>query len=153
MDLPLSCKVISCVTVQRLPLADQQKREIQDRMDAYDAVVKDRLSNTPDDFGLPKDVPAWNRLSLNDEDLDFIEDFNIVIKDSSLLEADELDKYQEQYTTEAFDGYINMEIGLPRGPDDTLHHAKVKRRALDVDGIPIGVSNNNPIMDTRKYEV
>ena len=46
-----------------------------------------------------------------------------------------------------------MEIGLPRGEDNSLHHAKVKRRAIDVDGKPVGKANNNPLMDSREYEV
>ena len=153
--LPLSCTVISCVTVQRLTIGDQQKREVQDRMDMFDKIVNDRLNkNDTEVLGYSQDVPAWNRLSTNDEDLDFLEDFNRIIKDNSILEADELNKYEEtHHTSEAFDGYISMEIGLPRGSDDSLHHAKVKRRAVDVDGIPVGVYHNNPLLDTRKYEI
>lgn len=46
-----------------------------------------------------------------------------------------------------------MQIGLPRGQDDELHYAKVKRRAVDEDGNPVGKSSNNPLTDTRQYEV
>ena len=51
------------------------------------------------------------------------------------------------------DEYVNMEVGIPRGPDGELENAKVKRRALDVDGMPIGRESNNPVLDTRAYEV
>ena len=46
-----------------------------------------------------------------------------------------------------------MEIGLPRGQDGEIERAKVKKRAIDVDGKPVGVANNNPLMDTRQFEV
>ena len=50
--------------------------------------------------------PAWNRLSLDEEDNDFIDEFNRVINDSSIPDA-------EDYTPDTFDGYLSMEIGLP----------------------------------------
>ena len=34
-----------------------------------------------------------------------------------------------------------------------LLHAKVKRRAVDRDGKPLGVASSNPITDTRLYEI
>ena len=46
-----------------------------------------------------------------------------------------------------------MEIGLPRGPDGILMHTTVKRRAVDVNDNPVVVSSNNPITDTRLYDV
>ena len=46
-----------------------------------------------------------------------------------------------------------MEAWLPRGPDGELENAIVKKRAVDIDDVPIGKANVNPILDTRKYEV
>ena len=46
-----------------------------------------------------------------------------------------------------------MEIGLPRGDDNQLMHAIVKKRKIDENGKSIGAANNNPILDTRLYEV
>jgi hypothetical protein len=51
------------------------------------------------------------------------------------------------------DPYVNMELGLPRGPDDELRRAHVKRRAIDVNGRPIGRPSTNPLLDSRQYEV
>ena len=50
------------------------------------------------------------------------------------------------------DTYVNMELALPpcsEGPE----FAKVVKRLRDNNGMPIGVSNDNLIMDTRIYEV
>ena len=52
-----------------------------------------------------------------------------------------------------FDSYIDMEICLPKGLGVELYHAKVKRCAVDRDGIPFGVETYKPITDTRLYEV
>ena len=46
-----------------------------------------------------------------------------------------------------------MQLGIPRGPDEELQHAQVKRRAVDEHGKPKGVARDNPLMDTRQYEV
>ena len=72
--------------------------------------------------------------------------FNRVINDKSVPDV-------EEYTEDTFDGYLTMEIGLPRGDDDELLRARVKRRAITQDGKPIGKSSNNPLTDTRQYEV
>ena len=45
-----------------------------------------------------------------------------------------------------------MELALPRdseGPE----FARVTKRLRDANGIPIGTANDNPILDTRVYEV
>jgi hypothetical protein len=46
-----------------------------------------------------------------------------------------------------------VEIALPRGEDDRLIYAKVKRQAIDADGTPIGTAHENPALDSRQYEV
>ena len=46
-----------------------------------------------------------------------------------------------------------MKLGIPRGPDEELQHAQVKRRAVDEHGNPKGVAHDNPLLDTRQYEV
>ena len=50
------------------------------------------------------------------------------------------------------DTYRNMEVALPRdseGPE----FFRVTKRLQDANGLPIGTANNNPILDTRMYEV
>ena len=50
-------------------------------------------------------------------------------------------------------GYVNMELGLPRRDDDGLMHAIVKRRKINDEGKAVRTMNNNPLIDTRAYEV
>ena len=50
-------------------------------------------------------------------------------------------------TPEIGGNYLNMELMLPRG--GTLARGKVTERKLDHEGNVIGISNANPILDTR----
>ena len=147
--LTLSAKVISCVTVQRVTeselLTDECRNQtkkfmehIEERLDTADSDIK------PGDYG---EIPEWNRMSIDEDDNDFNNEFNRVVNDESIPEADDVNE-EEEYTTEAFDNYINMEIGLPRGDDGGLYHAVVKRRATDVNGKPYGVDTGNPLTDS-----
>jgi hypothetical protein len=45
-----------------------------------------------------------------------------------------------------------MEVTLPRDNDGPTF-AKVTKRLKDANGLPIGTANDNPILDTRVYEV
>ena len=45
-----------------------------------------------------------------------------------------------------------MELGIRRD-DEGLRHARVKRRAVDQDGQPIGRPSNNPLLDSWRYEL
>ena len=54
-------------------------------------------------------------------------------------------------TPEIGDNYLNMELMLPRG--GTLVRGQVTERKRDHEGNVIGRSNDNPILDTREYEV
>ena len=45
-----------------------------------------------------------------------------------------------------------MELGIRRD-DEGLHHARVKRKAVDQDGRPIERPSNNPFLDSWRYKV
>ena len=47
---------------------------------------------------------------------------------------------------------MHLELAFDRG-DDISSFAKVKKRLMDAQGLPIGTSNGNPILDTCMYEV
>ncbi len=50
------------------------------------------------------------------------------------------------------DTYLNMELALPRGGGE-VEFARVVKRMRDKDGLPLGTANDNPILDSRVYEV
>ena len=47
---------------------------------------------------------------------------------------------------------MNMEVAIDRG-DEYPELGKVTKRLKDKDGNPIGTANNNPILDTRIYDI
>ena len=46
-----------------------------------------------------------------------------------------------------------MELALPKGDDPNPQLVKVMKRLRDANGIPIGMANNSPILNSRMYEV
>ena len=60
----------------------------------------------------------------------------------------------EEFTPEVFDDtYLNMELALPRGDGSEPVFTHVKKRLRDSNGLPIGTSNENPILERLVYEV
>ena len=58
-----------------------------------------------------------------------------------------------EYTTDTLDDtYLKMEVALPRD-GECPELARVIKRLRDKYGIPIGTANDNPILDSRVYEV
>lgn len=58
---------------------------------------------------------------------------------------------QDDFTPEAYDEYLAATIALPHGGEPSK--ATVISRRHGADGNPIGRRNNNPLLDTREYEV
>jgi hypothetical protein len=69
------------------------------------------------------------------------------VNDPGISEAD------KDFTPDVFDDtYLNMELAIPRDSDGP-EFVRVTKRLKDKDGLPIGRANNNPILNTRMYEV
>ena len=113
-------------------------------MDKYDEDIKRNIVNVKD-IGLPmEDVPMWNQLSQDENDKSFTQLYQNVLNDKSIPEEDDrVDR----------DQYINMEVNINRGDKNGMERATVKRRALDVNGEPMGNAHKNPLLDSRQFEV
>lgn len=145
--LPSSGIPISCATVQRLTLLDQQTDAWKSRMEDFNNGLEDKLEAVTSNIDLTKsNIDQSYVIDLELEDDDFIQEYRRVIDDVTLNNID--DEHKDE-----IDPYLNMELGLPRGDDCELHFAQVKRRAIDVDGKPVGRASNNPILDSRQYKV
>ena len=137
--------VISRSTVQRVTNLELSTSSVKDIFDNFDKKIHHKLKNEERGYVGNKPNPDdWADLMEDDED--FRDEFANVYNDSGVPEADE-------FTPEVLeDTYVNMEVALPR-KDDGSTFAKVTKRLRDANGIPIGVANDNPILDTRVYEV
>ena len=149
--LPISGVPISNGSVQRLTRLEEQEESWAARIKAYNDKINDKMENVvAADLALNvKDVHKDNLISLEDEDEDFFSEFNRVIDDSEVKDVEDIKP--EDFGE--VDQYLDMELGFRRGDDAEIHFAKVKRRAVDEDGKPVGIPNNNPLLDQRLYEV
>ena len=82
----------------------------------------------------------------------FLEAYAKVIESEHVPEQDDNNAAIENLNEGLFN-YVGMEIGLPCGNDDSLHLAKVTCQILDNEERPLGTRNDNPLLDSRMYEV
>ena len=87
------------------------------------------------------------QINLFEEDPDFTEEFHDIISNNELKEAD------ETFTPDIYDTYLNMELAIPQGDSLEPRLARVTKRLKDANSLPFGLANENPILDTRMYEV
>ena len=141
-------KVLSRTTVQRITNLELQLDENKARCKEYDESIqplygKDQLAAGEDGKVNPAD---WGMDDFK-FDPEFQEEFERVVNDKELPEAD------ATFTPDVFDDtYVNMELALPRSGGE-VEFARVTKRLRDKDGLPIGTAHDNPILDTRVYEV
>ena len=80
------------------------------------------------------------------ENKDSEEEFQRIISNKDLPEAN------DSFTPDSYGCYLQMELAFNRG-DDIPSFAKVTKRLRNAQVLPIGTSNDNPILDNRMYEV
>lgn len=154
--LPKSGIPVSCSTVQRLTNLELKGNDEQETMKRYTEKLERKWNTESSDLRGELEsskIPHMNVFSLEDESKEFLEEFNKVISNDEIKNAEDV-KQSDLFHNEGNDTLINMELGIRRG-ENNIDHAVVKRRALDEEGIPIGVpsATNNPLTDTRAYEV
>ena len=144
--LPKSCRVIARSSVQAVSEDDLALIETQTELAELDLAIDAKIGDKVTDKNLPPDVPNPTP-AVGDEDIfdgDAGEDIDPADPDATRPEADD-------YTPEALDEYLATDVILPHGGE--AQRATVLRRKRNQDGDPIGKRNQNPILDTREYEV
>ena len=67
-----------------------------------------------------------------------------------MVSNNEIKEADEEFTPDTYDNqYLNMELAVPRGDNPNPQYAKVTKRLRDAHG----TANENPILDSRMYEV
>ena len=98
------------------------------RLDSFDRAIRKKLGDSTH--------PPPKYLDMDAKNCKSEEEYNIP-------DANEFPEY---------DTYINSEVVPPKG-GDCFKSTKVVRQATKSDGSAIFLFNNNPILDTRIYEV
>ena len=137
--------VLSRSTVQRVTNLEKTTAAVKDTFNKFDEAIRSKLKFEVRGYDGDKPNPEdW--ADLLDTDDDFREEFESIYNDDTIPEADD-------YTPEVLeDTYLNMEVALPRDGDGP-QLARVTKRLRDANGLPIGTANDNPILDSRVYEV
>ncbi len=139
-------QVLSRTSVQRVTNLELNTDENIMRCNEFSASIAEKVGDVmhfvDDDKAQPSD---W--VNERDYDEEFDEEFRNVVCDPKVPEAD------VAFTPDMYNNtYLNMELALPRGGGE-VEFARVVKRMRDKDGLPIGTANDNPILDSRVYEV
>ena len=143
------CKVISRTTVQKVTNLEMQEDVNKSRAQVFDQAIHEHINNSAHYVmdGSKNEPKDWVT-HLLDADDDFQDEFINVISHPEVKEAD------ESFTLEILGNtYVNMELALPQGDTLEARYARVTKRLRDANGIPIGTAHDNPILNTRMYEV
>ena len=137
--------IVSRSSVQRVTQLELQTDEYKTLFHDFDQSIKARLKCKDRSYDGAKPHPEdW--ADLLESDPDFNEEFNRCFNNQDIAEAD-------NHTPDILDDtYLQMELAMPRESDGP-EYARVTKRLKDAKGLPIGTANDNPILDTRMYEV
>jgi hypothetical protein len=150
--LPQSGIPISATTVQRMTNDEKLTEEMQKRMEQYEESLRSIFEAKSADLTTTlRDVDLQSIIDPENEDPEFYDDFTRVIDDARVKHVE--DDHSIEDTEVTSDPYVGMEMAMTRGAEGNLVHATVRKRVRDEDGSPIGRAHNNPLLDSRKYEV
>jgi hypothetical protein len=144
--LPNTCKVVLArLTVWSLTDDEKADPLVQAQMADLDASIRSKIGDAIPDKEVAEDlVGLFPQVPDNVFLQDLDDKFDPAEPNATMPEADD-------YTPDTFNEYLTAEVLLPNGGDVT--RAKVIGQKRDADGLPVGLQNNNPILDTREYEV
>lgn len=142
--LPMSGTPIARSTVQQIPNEHFDIDSVKEELKALDKVLQEKFGNPiTHDEELPEyDINDPNREDEVDDGITPL--YEPTEPEAAMPNADEWDP-------ESFDKYISAQVILPSLGSEILGTVTARKR--DVHGNPIGVANNNPILNTRIYEV
>ena len=146
--LTVNCTVITRTTVQWVTSLEMQPDHMKEKTQAFDEAIKVKIKVSDHIILEDSKTQPYNWTDHPfEEDPDFTEDFREVISNNELKEAD------ETFTPNVYDTYLNMELAIPQGDSLEPRLARVMKQMKDANGLPIGLANENPILDTRMYKV
>ena len=149
--LPESGIPTTCSTVQRVPNLERQTDATKEKQAKYTAAIEERFKSSI--IHRTGEKPDFTKYEEQDWDEDFFDEFKRVYSNPEVKEADDVESDNEDANEPAIaESYLNMEVAIDRGGEQP-ELARVTKRLRGVDGKPIGRASNNPLTDTRMYEV
>ena len=143
-----SCKVVSRTSVQCVTQLEMDEEATQKKTAVFDETTKLRLCDHAHTLEEDWKVEPFDRSTDPfGDDLDFQEEFNSITNNEEVKEDD------DHFTPDMYDTYLNMELAFLQGDSLEPRMARVTKTLKDADGIPIGSADDNPLLNTRMYEV
>ena len=139
--LPQSGRVISRTTVGHLTKEELNDPDVQRQLRKFDRKLAQKIGGankkvlTGDWKGGKRDLDQ----QLDDEYPEMVQQ-----PDWELPEDDE-------FTPEAYDNLLSAKVQLPLAGE--LKRGTVVNRKRDANGNPVGIRDDNPLLDTRMYKV
>ena len=151
--LTASGKVISRTSVEHVVRSDYQQEEKKKEIEEFDGKLKESLG---DPANVEQDA-SFRGMYMDDIEADDETNVGVTHPDGQTPTDEE---YGDMITEErpeaddyaAVDRLLNADLILDVGTDNE-RRGRVIKRARGNDGEPIGRGHNNPMFDTRQYEV
>ena len=116
-------------------------------MDNFQQSVQSRWDPRTSAIELPP-TDQQNVLSLQNEDEQFVAEFNGVIKSENSADLNS----DEETVEFGPDTWLNLEVGIDM-EEHGFRQGKVKRRAVNADGKPIRIADDNVLLDSRACKI
>ena len=107
--------------------------------------------NELNNSNISNEVPEVDKEKILDPNEGFEENFSRVIGSNEILEEDEEKNEECDEIIEMNDTYLRMEVKLMNYSNREMMRRIVKEWAIDIGGKPVGIRNNNPLVDTTRY--
>ena len=134
-------EVVSRTTLRPLNDGERSRETEKIKREEFTKAVNLKLGPSLYDIGIKSDLGDYFDDTDTPEHTPYVD--NEGVEASTMPEADDIADY---------DRYIESEVLLPRNGAE-MSSAKVVRRVKDKDGKVVGSYHNNPILDTRVYDV
>ncbi len=142
--LPRSCKPIVRSSVQAILKEELDHVGTMVAMLELDADVLHKIGDARSDQEVVAAIGDLLPIMMDEADDDLEDTIEPAEPESTRPEADDQDYV-------VLDKYLSAEVLLDRGGQGL--RGRVIARKRDAEGRPIGMANNNPILDSREYEV
>jgi hypothetical protein len=130
------------VSVRGLTLDEMQRSDEQERRQEYDEEIKMKLGK-----GM-----KYHDFKLDPDFADFVTPTHDCYRDKKkpAFDMPGID-YLDEHDVDTYDQYVCASVQL--SIDDKVQTRKVTRRKRGLDGVVRGKASDNPILDTRTYNV
>jgi hypothetical protein len=143
-------QIIVRSTVQKISPDELQTENICMVIQEFNDEIERRIGKYG--IGIPVKAPPRDVGNSKEHNRIMYDEYDTIEDDPPPPQEEEAEKPEiADFTPEAYDKFISAEVMLRQG--DIMVPAHVVGRKHDAKGNPVGIANNNPLLDTRVYEV